>query len=342
MRINQRQALARDDAEDPDAPAFAIPNAVVNGCTYPEFEYILQARRAQESMHSARLRAACPGMAGPSSCFTSSDAQRNGAAEEEEEEGEDIGNDLPCDDCDDGGLDDGFGDLDEWAEAQDNTLPHHVQHPEAVAPELLSYEELCKAHLDAFIASAAAAEVQTDLASRVSSWQSKIEPALEVQSQQGAFDIHEYGERILGNLDNAGSTSCQRVGFEAAVVGSARYEVSRTFSAMLQLVNNGNLKIHHSGNNTVCPFELEIVSRELTHKQMGVSGAFSFQCSAAAVNGTAGPVRNDEIENIDGSVGVAEIGIRQSTACCVSTACAVARVCLTLLLKVEFQDSKMP
>lgn len=39
--------------------------------------------------------------------------------------------------------------------------------------------------MDAFIAAAAAAETQTELASRVAGWQSRIEPALEAQEAQG-------------------------------------------------------------------------------------------------------------------------------------------------------------
>ena len=47
---------------------------------------------------------------------------------------------------------------------------------------------------------AAAAEVQTELAARVSSWRLKIQPMLEEQDARPAFDIHQYGDNILDRL----------------------------------------------------------------------------------------------------------------------------------------------
>lgn len=56
----------------------------------------------------------------------------------------------------------------------------------------LSYEELCAAHTEARMAAAAAAEVQTELASRVAGWRTKIGPVLAEQDARGDFDIHTY------------------------------------------------------------------------------------------------------------------------------------------------------
>lgn len=47
---------------------------------------------------------------------------------------------------------------------------------------------------------AAAAEVQTELAARVSSWRQKIQPMLQEQDARPAFDIHQYGDNILDRL----------------------------------------------------------------------------------------------------------------------------------------------
>ena len=63
-------------------------------------------------------------------------------------------------------------------------------HAWAVQAVELSYEELCAAHTEARMAAAAAAEVQTELASRVACWRSKIAPVLEEQDARGDFDIH--------------------------------------------------------------------------------------------------------------------------------------------------------
>ena len=53
-----------------------------------------------------------------------------------------------------------------------------------------SYEDLCRAHTDAFIAEAAAAEVQSALAVRVAGWRGRIGPLLAAQDARGEFDIH--------------------------------------------------------------------------------------------------------------------------------------------------------
>ena len=69
------------------------------------------------------------------------------------------------------------------------------------AAESASYEDLCRAHIEAFIAEAAAAEVQTELAARVSGWRARIAPALAAQDARGEFDIHAcdpVGFRVQG------------------------------------------------------------------------------------------------------------------------------------------------
>ena len=65
------------------------------------------------------------------------------------------------------------------------------------AAEGASYEDLCRAHIDAFIAEAAAAEVQSELAARVSGWRARIAPALAAQDARGEFDIHACGPEGL-------------------------------------------------------------------------------------------------------------------------------------------------
>ena len=55
----------------------------------------------------------------------------------------------------------------------------------------MSYEDLVCAHIKALMAQAAATEVQTELAARVSGWRAKIGPVLEEQDARGDFDIHE-------------------------------------------------------------------------------------------------------------------------------------------------------
>ncbi|KAK3262822.1 hypothetical protein CYMTET_28343 [Cymbomonas tetramitiformis] len=112
----------------------------------------------------------------------------------------------------------------------------------------MSYEDLCRAHVDSLVAAAAAAEIQTELASRVSVWKSKIDPQLELENLRPVFDIHEYGRRMIDKAGNP-NLSLDQLGvngiaaFSSLMTGEAKHTVSRLFAAMLQLVNDGNLGI---------------------------------------------------------------------------------------------------
>jgi hypothetical protein len=64
----------------------------------------------------------------------------------------------------------------------------------------MTYEELCRAHIESIIAAAAAQEVQTELSQRVSTWRQRIDPVLREEETRSAFDIHVYGEKILTQL----------------------------------------------------------------------------------------------------------------------------------------------
>ena len=61
-----------------------------------------------------------------------------------------------------------------------HTTTNTPGYPPPADEEGISYEALCRAHIEAFLAAAAAAEVQSDLAARVSGWRAKITPVLEV------------------------------------------------------------------------------------------------------------------------------------------------------------------
>ncbi|XP_020095468.1 condensin-2 complex subunit H2 [Ananas comosus] len=129
-------------------------------------------------------------------------------------------------------------------------------------------EDLCRSHLDSLLASIAETEKQTELAARVSTWRQRIEHTLEEQESHPAFDIHLYGERILDKLsseaDDAGAMP-----FTNIVLGQSKYEVARTFSALLQLVNDGNVDLQRdtSSNELVChtstnPFSVTLINRD--------------------------------------------------------------------------------
>ncbi len=216
----------------------------------------------------------------------------------------------------------------------------------------ISYEDLCRAHVESLISAAAAAEVQTELASRVSTWRMKMAPVLEEEDARPEFDIHYYGERILQGLANlrvsdttaagtmrekeaeegngnpvaAPSTKHKKSTREGAknknsdsndsdnavgltdplefgqVVTGAEveneYDVPRLFSSMLQLVNNGNLrvtKINDSSDN----FKITLLSTELKHKRIE---AYLAPSSAAAEAAEAEGQGMNDVEDEQGVV----------------------------------------
>ncbi|KAI4338522.1 hypothetical protein MLD38_023571 [Melastoma candidum] len=116
----------------------------------------------------------------------------------------------------------------------------------------VSLEDLCRSHLDALLANITETEMQTELAGRVSNWKQKIEQNLEEQESLPPFDIHEYGERVLDKLSHdevpGSSTS-----FADIVRGQEKHDVARTFSALLQLVNNEDVHLdRRDGVSTLC------------------------------------------------------------------------------------------
>ncbi|KAE8730933.1 putative Plant invertase/pectin methylesterase inhibitor superfamily [Hibiscus syriacus] len=130
-----------------------------------------------------------------------------------------------------------------------------------------SLEDLCLSHLDALLASIAENEKQTELAARVSLWKQNIEHNLEEQDSHPPFDIHEYGERILDNL----SLKAEKyvVPFGDLVKGQEKHDIARSFSALLQLVNNRDVGLDRSGlpGKSVCytdanPFHVRLLKQD--------------------------------------------------------------------------------
>ncbi|CAN6920131.1 unnamed protein product [Brassica oleracea var. botrytis] len=137
-----------------------------------------------------------------------------------------------------------------------------------------SLEDLCRSHLDALLANIAKTERQTDLAARVSSWKQKIEQNLEEQELHPPFDIREYGERILNKLTVEESGHVEA--FTDLMKDQEKHDVARAFSALLQLVNNGEVDLEKPGNSVgepVCytadnPFSVRLLTRKTEKRGM--------------------------------------------------------------------------
>ncbi|KAI3459254.1 hypothetical protein Pfo_015917 [Paulownia fortunei] len=145
--------------------------------------------------------------------------------------------------------------------------PYQEKHEDPDAHANL--EDLCRSHLDALLATLAENEKQTELATRVSTWKQRIEQNLEEQDARPPFDIHKYGERVLDKLSVEGDGGNNALSFGDVVKGQEKHDVARTFSALLQLVNNGDVDLVRSSPNItstchsdVNPFYVRLLTNE--------------------------------------------------------------------------------
>ncbi|XP_027360025.1 condensin-2 complex subunit H2 [Abrus precatorius] len=148
----------------------------------------------------------------------------------------------------------------------------HTKADEAVDLECpdsqASLEDLCRSHLNALLASIAETEKQTEMAARVSTWKQRIDNNLEEQESHPPFDIQDYGERILDKLSLEASSSGV-LSFSDLVKGQEKYDVARSFSSLLQLVNNGEVNLQRNGvdGESICytsvdPFHVRLLKHD--------------------------------------------------------------------------------
>ncbi|KAL2341785.1 hypothetical protein Fmac_009725 [Flemingia macrophylla] len=146
----------------------------------------------------------------------------------------------------------------------------HFNTDEAIDLSQASLEDLCRSHLNALLASIAETEKQTEIAARVSTWKQRIEHNLEEQESHPPFDIQDYGERILDkfSLLSLEASSSSVLSFSDLVRGQEKYDVARSFSSLLQLVNNGEVALERNGvdGKSVCftsnnPFHVTLLKR---------------------------------------------------------------------------------
>ncbi|KAG1662141.1 hypothetical protein FOA52_011014 [Chlamydomonas sp. UWO 241] len=141
-----------------------------------------------------------------------------------------------------------------------------------------SYEDLCRSYINARLAAAAAAEVQSDLAQRVSGWRARIDPVLKAEESKPTFDLQSYGEAILVKMKKApggseagpsGAAASRELAFGTVAGNADRSEVSRAFAAMLQLINNRNVALSRDDHSRPdAPFTLLLLTSVQPHKEM--------------------------------------------------------------------------
>lgn len=110
----------------------------------------------------------------------------------------------------------------------------------------VSYEDLCRQHMEAFMHGVEKFTRETKLGKRVAEWETKIVPVLEEQDRREEFDIHKNSEELVVELN-----SKEKKEASVAELSKQRkpYEVSRMFVSLLQMANDGTISIQNKGNS---------------------------------------------------------------------------------------------
>lgn len=135
-----------------------------------------------------------------------------------------------------------------------------------------TFEDLCRAHIEAFAKGAEKFALSTILTERVSKWQEKLAPILAEEEQRASFDIHRYSEKLIenaleglqrGKRKSDGSLQLQAnstsVGFSTVTRGCTQSDVCRFFLTSLSLANAGNLFIEDESDD----FRFQVISQKL-------------------------------------------------------------------------------
>lgn len=141
----------------------------------------------------------------------------------------------------------------------------------AGAPAAVSYEDLCRAHVESALRAAAAYEVKTDLSVRVSEWKSRILPVLEDEEKRPNFDIRDFSNQLVSKMDDfvqekVGDNTYWEphdVSFEfkdmiKSLEYVERWDIPRAFLAMLQLANEGRVHIQKTNDKGNSQFSLRL------------------------------------------------------------------------------------
>ena len=111
-------------------------------------------------------------------------------------------------------------------------------------------------------------ERTTQLSKRVTEWTQRLEPILAAEEMHPPFDIHKVGDNIIERLveTEENEDESKIVSFDSVVSGQVDFEVCRSFLAMLQLANNGNLHII----NPTIEGKMKNVPKVLQNGELGI------------------------------------------------------------------------
>ncbi|XP_063782722.1 condensin-2 complex subunit H2 isoform X2 [Pseudophryne corroboree] len=129
----------------------------------------------------------------------------------------------------------------------------------------LSYEELVRRNVEFFIANSQKYAQETVLSLRVREWEDKMGPQLQEQEEREAYDIHDYGDRLVSQFNQVGEWRS----FASLMAHRQPYEVCRYMLASLQLANDYTVEVSQKpglqeGLDTM---SLRLLSQQKAHER---------------------------------------------------------------------------
>jgi condensin-2 complex subunit H2 len=130
-----------------------------------------------------------------------------------------------------------------------------------------TFEDLCRAHIQAFARGAEKYAAETKLSARVSHWQENLAPILEEEERRPVFDIRAYGNEVIQTIErnmkeNPADAANHIVDFAQVARNRPTYDVCRLFLATLSLNNAGNVRFVRS-DSTLTSVKVELVSGDV-------------------------------------------------------------------------------
>ncbi|XP_056311029.1 condensin-2 complex subunit H2 [Danio aesculapii] len=154
--------------------------------------------------------------------------------------------------------------------ADDLEPAEHLDEQEQIFQDLhmsrMSYEDLVKKSVDLFLVNSQKYAQETALSRRVKEWEDGINPHLAAQEISPAFDIHEYGDRIVHALSSVGV----KKSFAFVVRGKENTEACRYMLAALQLANDYTVEVDKVDdlNCSVDTMELTLLTTQRAHERL--------------------------------------------------------------------------
>ncbi|KAM5172034.1 condensin-2 complex subunit H2 [Mantella aurantiaca] len=144
----------------------------------------------------------------------------------------------------------------------------------------ISYDEFVRKNVDLFMSNTQKYVQETVLSMRVREWEDKMGPQLQEQDERGAFDIHDYGDRLVSQFSNVGEWRT----FASLMAHKEPYEVCRYMLASLQLANDYTVEVAQKPGlqEGVDTMALRLLTQQKAHERFKTYTApsLSQQCPA--------------------------------------------------------------